>query len=175
MSEPPGRTIYTAEPVPEPLRGDYGLVVMPGAPAHIDAALLGWRYSHAVICVGPDRVVEAWFDGVRKSSVTEYPAQDISWFGVRRAPDGSEITQSQRDRAAGYAISRLGQAYDYFAWPAVVVMDYWRIDLSGLYVLDALTSCSSLVAKAYRAAGLDLTDKPVLNLVTPDDLDPARS
>jgi uncharacterized protein YycO len=168
----PERTIYTAEPVSEPSPGDYGLVVMPGAPAHVDATLLGWRFSHAVIGVGPDRIVEAWFNGVREGSVSEYPGHDISWFGIRRAPDGTEVPQSRRDRVAKYAISRLGQGYDYFAWPAVFLMDYWRIDLSGLYVLDALTSCSSLVAKAYRAAGLDLIDRAVLNLVTPDDLDP---
>jgi len=30
------------------------------------------------------------------------------------------------------------------------------------------------VAKAYQAADLDLIDKPVLNLVPPDDLDPGR-
>jgi len=169
------RTIYRAEPVPEPLPGDYGLVMMPDAPAQVDATLLGWRFSHAVIGVSSGQLVEAWFDGVREISMTEYPAQEISWFGVRRAPDGTGVAQSQRDRVAEYALSRLGQAYDYYAWPAVFVMDYWRLDLSGFYVFDSLASCSSLVAKAYRAAGLDLIDKAVLNLVTPDDLDPTRA
>ena len=53
-----------------------------------------------------------------------------------------------------------------------MVLDYWGIDLSPFYVMDPLASCSGLVAKAYQAAGLNLIDKPVLNLVTPDDLDP---
>ena len=49
-----------------------------------------------------------------------------------------------------------------------------RLDLSALYAYDSVASCSGLVAKAYQAADLDLIDKPVLNLVTPDDLDPGR-
>ncbi len=106
----------------------------------------------------------------RERTVAEYPAQDISWFGVRSAPDGGQVPQSRRDRVAGYAISRLGQPYDYPAWPAVLIRDYWGTDLSELYVFDPLASCSGLVAKAYHAAGLDLVNREVLNLVTPEDL-----
>jgi uncharacterized protein YycO len=167
-----GLRIYQAQPAREPLPGDYGLVKMPGAPAHAEATLLGWRFSHAVVCVGHGQLVEAWFDRVRERSIAEYPVQDISWFGVRRAPDGADVTQDQRDRVARHAISRLGQPYDYFAWPAVLIQDHWNIDLSGLYAFDLLASCSGLVAKAYQAAGLNLIDKLVLNLVTPDDLVP---
>ena len=165
-----GLRIYKAEPTLEPLPGDYGLVVMPGAPEHIEAMMLGWRFSHAVLCVGHGQLVEAWFDCVRKRSITEYPVDDISWFGVRSAPDGARVTQSRRDRVAEYAISRLGQPYDYRAWPAVLIRDYWGIDLSDFYILDPLANCSALVARAYHAADLDLIDKQVLNLVTPEDL-----
>jgi uncharacterized protein YycO len=167
-----GLRIYKAQPTLDPLPGDYGLVKMPGAPAHIEAMLLGWRFSHAVVCVGHGQLVEAWFDCVRERTVAEYPAQDISWFGVRSAPDGGQVLQSRRDQVAEYAISRLGQPYDYLAWPAVLIQDYWGIDLSDLYVFDPLASCSGLVARAYRAADLDLVDKQVLNLVTPEDLNP---
>ena len=73
---------------------------------------------------------------------------------------------------AGYAISRLGQPYDYLVWPAVVIRDYWGIDLSDLYVFDPLASCSGLVARAYHAADLNLINRQVLNLVTPEDLNP---
>jgi hypothetical protein len=164
--------IYKAQPTPEPLPGDYGLVEMPGAPAHTEAVLLGWRFSHAVIYVGHGRLVEAWFECVRERSVAEYPARDIAWFGVRWAPDGSCVRQSRRDRVAGYAVSLLGQLYDYPAWPAVYIRYLAGIDLSGLYALDPLATCSGLVAKVYHAADLSLIDRPVLNLVTPDDLDP---
>jgi uncharacterized protein YycO len=167
-----GLRIYQAQPTPEPLPGDYGLVEMPGAPAHIEAMLLGWRFSHAVVYVGHGRLVEAWFDCVRERSIAEYPVRDICWFGVRRTPDASRVGQSQRDEVAEYATSRLGQLYDYPSWPAVYIRYLGGIDLSGLYAYDFLATCSGLVAKAYRAAGLDLIDKPVLNLVTPDDLDP---
>ena len=167
-----GLNIYAAEPVLTPLPGDYGLVHIPGAPAQVEAMSLRWRFSHAAICVGHGQLVEAWFDCVRERPVTEYPAADVCWFGVRRAPDRTGVTQDQRDRVAEYAISRLGQPYDYPAVPAVVMEDYWGVDLSGLYVFDPLASCSGLVAKAYQAAGLNLVDKVVLNLVTPDDLDP---
>jgi hypothetical protein len=126
---------------------------MPGAPAHIEATLLGWRFSHAVVYVGRGQLVEAWFDCVRERTVAEYPAQDISWFGVRSGPDGG---QSRRDRVAGYAISRLGQPYGYLAWPAALIGDCWGIDLSGLYVFDPLASCSGLMARVYHAAALDL-------------------
>ena len=54
----------------------------------------------------------------------------------------------------------------------MLIGDYWGIDLSGLYVFDPLASCSGLVAKAYQAAGLNLINKQVLNLVTPEDLNP---
>ncbi len=170
-TKPAGLNIYAAEPVPTPLPGDYGLVQIPGAPAQFEAMSLHWRFSHAVIYVGHGQLVEAWFDCVRERTADEYPAADVSWFGVRSAPDGTGVTQDQRDRVAGYAISRLGQPYDYPAVPAVV-MDYWGVDVSALYVFDPLASCSGLVAKAYQAAGLNLVDKVVLNLVTPDDLDP---
>ena len=166
-----GLNIYAAEPVLTPSPGDYGLVQIPGAPAQFEAMSLRWRFSHAVIFVGHGQLVEAWFDCVRERTVDEYPAAAVSWFGVRSAPDGTAVTQTQRDRVAEYALSRLGQPYDYPAVPAVV-MDYWGVDLSGLYVFDPLASCSGLVAKAYQAAGLNLVDKAVLNLVTPDDLDP---
>ncbi len=167
-----GLRIYKAQPTLDPLPGDYGLVKMPGAPAHIEATLLGWRFSHAVVCVSHGQLVEAWFDCVRERTVAEYPAQDISWFGVRSTPDGGQVPQSRRDRVAEYAISRLGQPYDYLAWPAVLIQDYWSIDLSDLYVFDPLASCSGLVARAYHAADLDLVNKQVLNLVTPEDLNP---
>ena len=54
----------------------------------------------------------------------------------------------------------------------MLIQDYWGIDLSDLYAFDPLASCSGLVARAYRAADLDLVDKQVLNLVTPEDLNP---
>jgi uncharacterized protein YycO len=164
--------INQVQPTPEPLPGDYGLVDMTGAPAHAEAMLFGWRFSHAVVYVGRGRLVEAWFDCVRERSVAEYPARDICWFGIRCAPDGAYVRQSQRDQVAEYAISRLGQLYDYPSWPAVYIRYIGGIDLSGLYAFDPLATCTGLVAKAYRAAGLDLVDKRVLNLVTPDDLDP---
>jgi uncharacterized protein YycO len=167
-----GLTIYKAQPTLEPWPGDYGLVEMPGAPAHVEAMLLGWRFSHAVVYIGHGKLVEAWFDCVRERTVAEYPAQDISWFGVRSGPDGDQVPQSQRDRVAGYAISRLGQPYDYPAWSAVFIRDYWDVDLSDLYVFDPLASCSGLVAKAYHAADLNLINRQVLNLVTPEDLNP---
>jgi len=167
-----GLRLYEVQPTAEPLPGDYGLMEMPGAPAHLEAIVLGWRFSHAVVYIGHGQLAEAWFDCVRKRSVAEYPARDISWFGVRRAPDGSRVMQSQRDRVSGYAVSRLGQLYDYPAWPAVYIRYIGRIDLSAFYAVDPLATCSGLVAKAYHLAGLDLIDKPVLNLVTPDDLDP---
>jgi uncharacterized protein YycO len=167
-----GLSLYQAQPVPEPRPGDYGLAEMPGAPAHLEATLLGWRFSHAVVYVGHGQLAEAWFDGVRERCIAGYPAQDICWFGVRRAPDGSDVLQSRRDQVAGYAASRLGQLYDYAAWPAVYIRYVGGIDLSSLYAVDPLATCSALVAKAYHAAGLDLIDKPVLNLMTPDDLDP---
>ncbi len=168
----PGVRVYKAQPTPEPSPGDYGLVELPGAPAHIEAMLLGWRFSHAVICVGDGHLVEAWFDRVRERDIAGYPVPDIAWFGVRRAPDGSRVAQSRRARVADYAASRLGQLYDYLAWPAVYIRYAVGMDLSGLYVLDPLATCSGLVARAYHAAGLSLFDKSVLNLVTPDDLDP---
>jgi uncharacterized protein YycO len=167
-----GLRVYKAQPIPGPSPGDYGLVEMPGAPAHLEAMLLGWRFSHAVVYVGDGQLVEAWFDRVRERRVAEYPARDISWFGVRRAPDGSCVRQSRRDRVAGYAVSRLGRLYDYLAWPAVYIRYVGGMDLSRLYAFDPLATCSGLVARAYHAAGLNLIDKPVLNLVTPDDLDP---
>jgi uncharacterized protein YycO len=167
-----GLRIYEAQPTLEPLPGDYGLVKMPGAPAQMEAMLLGWQFSHAVVFVGHGQLVEAWFDCVRERSIAEYPADDICWFGVRTAPDGARVVQSRRDRVAEYAISRLGQPYDYPVWPAVFIQDYWNIDLSDFYAFDPLASCSGLVAKAYQAAGLDLIDKQVLNLVTPEDLKP---
>jgi uncharacterized protein YycO len=168
----PGLRVFKAQPTPEPTPGDYGLVEMPGAPAHIEAMLFGWRFSHAVICVGDGHLVEAWFDRVHERDIAEYPVRDISWFGVRRAPDGSRVAQSRRDRVAEYAVSRLGQLYDYLAWPAVYIRYVGGMDLSGLYLFDPLTTCSGLVASAYQAAGLNLFAKSVLNLVTPDDLDP---
>jgi len=167
-----GLRIYKAQPAPEPSPGDYGLMEIPGAPAHFEAMLLGWRFSHAVIYVGDGRLVEAWFDRVRERDVAEYRVHDICWFGVRWAPDGSRVMQSRRARVAEYAVSRLGQLYDYLAWPAVYLRYVGGMDLSGLYVFDPLATCSALVARAYQAAGLDLVDKPVLNLVTPADLDP---
>ena len=145
---------------------------MPGAPAHLEAMLLGWRFSHAVIYVGDGHLVEAWFDRVRERDVAGYPVRDISWFGVRWAPDGFRVLQSRRDQVAEYAVSRIGRLYDYLAWPAVYIRYVGGMDLSGLYVFDPLATCSGLVARAYQAAGLDLFDKLVLNLVTPDDLDP---
>jgi hypothetical protein len=144
-----GLRLYKAQPTPEPVPGDYGLVEMPGAPAHIEAMLLGWRFSHAVLYVGQGQLVEAWFDCVPKRNVAEYPARDISWFGVRSAPDGSCVTQGRRDQITGYALSRLGQLYDYPAWPAVYIRYIARVDRSGLYTFDSLATCSALVAKAY--------------------------
>jgi hypothetical protein len=54
----------------------------------------------------------------------------------------------------------------------VLIGDYWGIDISGLYVFDPLASCSGLVARAYLAADLNLINRQVLNLVTPEDLNP---
>ena len=99
-----GLRVDQALPAPEPSPGDYGLVEMPGAPAHIEAMLLGWRFSHAVIYVGDGHLVEAWFDRVPERDVTQYRVRDTSWFGVRWAPDGSHVMQSRRDRVGDCAL-----------------------------------------------------------------------
>ena len=153
-----GLRVYNAQPAPEPSPGDYGLVEMRGPPAHVEAMLLGWRFSHAVIYVGDGRLVEAWFDRVRERDVAGDPVRDISWFGARRAPDGSCVMPSRRARVAEYAVSRLGRLYDYLAWPAVYLRYVGGMDLSGLYDFDPLATCSALVARAYQAAGLNLFD-----------------
>lgn len=80
--------------------------------------------------------------------------------------------QSRRARVTEYTVSRLGQLYDYLAWPAEDIRYAGGMDPSGLYVFDPLATCSGLAARAYQAAGLNLFDKSVLDLVTPDDLDP---
>lgn len=74
---------------PEPSPGDYGPVEMPGAPAHLQAMLPGWRFSHAVIYAGDGHLAEAWFDRVRERDVAAYPVRDTSWLaraGRRTAP-----------------------------------------------------------------------------------------
>jgi hypothetical protein len=48
----PGLRVYKAQPTRKPSPGDYGPVEMPGAPAHLQAMLPGWRFSHAVIYAG---------------------------------------------------------------------------------------------------------------------------
>ena len=90
----PGLRVYKAQPPRERSPGDYGLAEMPGAPAHLEAVLPGWRFSHAVIYAGDGHLVEARFDRVRERDAAGYPVRDISWFGVRRAPDGSCVMQS---------------------------------------------------------------------------------
>jgi len=48
-----------AQPAPEPSSADYGLAELPGAPAHVEAMLLGRRFYHAVICAGDLHLIEA--------------------------------------------------------------------------------------------------------------------
>lgn len=157
--------------------GDYGLLRYPGTVEETWRIMLGWNYDHAVLVGNDGYLIEAWYEGVRKVVINDYPTSGIAWYGVRdgRMMESSDPRRLVDKRAAvvEWAERQIGTTYDYASWLAVPYLR-WGLNLSPFYAFDKLSNCSGLVAKAYHVAGLDLSKKEVLNLVTPDDLDFAR-
>lgn len=116
-------------------------------------------YSHAAMLTPTgDLLVEAKdFAGVRTVPVDTYPNAD--WFRVKCSPQ-------KRLRAAGWALSRVGQSY---GWNEV--LHDWNRPLVGLEIARRTelrkVDCSGLVVYAYGKAGVTLTRRP---FPTPADL-----
>ena len=112
--------------------------------------------DHAAIVTGAQLVETRLFSGVRRRWVGEY----LRTGDAYRVPSG---TEAQGLAAARWAAMQVGQPYGWVAAIRGGIADWWRRRL-GIAPAD----CSLLVARAWRAAGVDLT--PEVADPTPGDL-----
>jgi uncharacterized protein YycO len=151
--------------VDTPKLGDYGLVdvnITPGRSAL--ATMYGWRFDHGFVYVGQGQIVEAWIPFARQRPLSQYPGAIFY---------SADPTDRQRYDIAKWATEQVGtRPYDLVQTPYFEAFKYWLgIDLSWAMQFNPAFNCTPLVAYAYRAAGIELTDKEYLGLVSPDDLD----
>lgn len=153
--------------VEKPLPGDYCVVQISDPLIRIwDSIALHWHFDHAAIYVGNNHVVEAIGPDVQEDPCFIYKPREVRWYGIRG--DG---TERKRADVARYARSHIGQPYDFAAWFCIPAHVIFHLPVPPQFAADPLACCSPLVAKAYRAAGLDLfPGKSILNFVSPDEL-----
>jgi uncharacterized protein YycO len=152
--------------VSTPKIGDYGLVDVGkfGPLASPLALISGWRFDHGFIYVGQGQIVEAWYPLARQRPLSQYP--DAIFYSV-------DPTQRERCDIAKWATEQVDRRpYDIYALPPLSLFKMLTgIDLSFLLHYDPMLNCTPLIAYAYRAAGIELTNRRDLHLVTPDELD----
>ena len=124
-----------------------------------DAAYAHW--SHCALVESNGHVIEAEIDGIVRSPISKYRQDEYHLVRM----DG-ELDASGRERAAGYARSRLGQGFGF--------LDMFGISISVLagrpvrLVRGDHEICSSLVVRSLQQAGLLKELDPALTL--PADL-----
>jgi uncharacterized protein YycO len=118
-------------------------------------------WTHCAMVVDPERYLT-----IEASAFTIVRYRPLSTFKnsslIVRVPD---LTEEQRDKIVLYAQKQLGKKYDYKA----IFDEFERYEFGkaigpekpGRFI------CSSLVAAAYKSAGIDLTRYP---LASPDDI-----
>jgi len=112
--------------------------------------------DHAALVTGGSLVEDRFFTGVRRRRAGEYVLTGDAY----RVTSGSP---AQGLAAARWAQSQVGQPYGWVAALRGGIADWWRRRV-GIAPAD----CSLLVARAWRAAGVDLT--PGVADPTPGDL-----
>lgn len=152
--------------VSTPKVGDYGLVDVGkfGPLKSPLAQISGWRFDHGFIYVGHGEIVEAWFPFARRRPLAQYP--DAIFYSV-------DPTVTERFAIGKWVLKQVGRRpYDIYALPSLSLFKMLTgVDLSFLLHYDPMLNCTPLIAYAYRAAGIELTNRRDLHLVTPDELD----
>lgn len=155
-----------------PQIGDFGLVTIDGTVGLL-IRFGQWlngdgfaNYEHAFIYIGDNQIVEAEPGGARIADLSEYTGRTILW-----STDRVNLTSEQRTAIVEAAKGFVGTPYSF--------LDYLLLALKRVGVTVPLLNkrvigskhmiCSQLVATAFRAAGIVLTNKPTY-LVTPADL-----
>src|SRR5438046_2505429 len=119
------------------------------------------HWSHCALVDSDGQLIEAEIDGIVRSAVSKYRRDEYHLVRMDR-----ELDASGRQRAAGYARSRLGQGFGF--------LDMFGISISVLagrpvrLVRGDHEICSSLVVRALQQAGLLKELDPALTL--PADL-----
>lgn len=149
----------------QPRIGDYGVVRSSGLAARLIQIGTVSRWNHSIVYIGGDYIVEANPTGVEISNLSRY--DKIAWN------QHEQLTDTQRDTIAKYAIDQVGKAYSFIT----IALIFFRIlGLKFLSTRLAVTLakhegyiCSELVAECYSKAGFPLSTKPDWQVV-PGDL-----
>lgn len=118
-----------------------------------------WSHVAMVADPGENLAIEAQaFKAVQYRPVSAFKNQSI----IMRIHD---LTDEQREKIVEYAKKQIGKPYDYKA----ILEELERFEFGKAIEPEepGRFICSSLIAAAYKSAGIDLTDCP---LAAPDDL-----
>ena len=141
--------------------------------------------SHAAVYLGDNQVAEAVGEGIRRRTVTDLLAEEVTVVAFRH-PD---ITAEQAGKMNAFATRHMGTKYNYVGIvlqaPFTIERRACELPLVPSLVRDFCIRgvaavqlglgrndqffCSQFVLEAYRAAGLPLTDADPL-LINPGDL-----
>lgn len=131
---------------------------MPGDP---------WYISHAAVCVGPGRLIEALAAGLAASPVAKYSGKPVVAVPLARlVPD---VTDTDRARAVRFAQTQLAR-HDRYGWLSIAsiilqLVTPLRLDISW----DGAVICSAFAAQCLEHAGVTLATRSSLT-TTPADL-----
>lgn len=150
----------------EPKLGSYGIVSTHGLIGFLIQLGTFSKMNHAFIYVGNGQIIEATpRKGVKISPVTNY--QNIAWNHQEA------LTDPQREDIVRTALAHLGDPY-FFRTFVVIGLRILRIPTPKWLTGDLSKSkgviCSELVAKCYRANGLNIVKGKPDYFVTPSDL-----
>jgi len=149
----------TPRPMPDPQRGDILLYTHAQGLNRLIEWFTGSRYYHVGIYEGDGRVLEARPNGVVRRDLRGQSAEVF-----RAAP----MPREGGERAIRFAQHRLGATYDPFDIAFIILRHTFPL-LRIHYSNHSSFTCGELVARAWRAGGLDLFPERQASEIIPAD------
>jgi len=120
-------------------------------------------YCHAALCISDKEIIEATFEGVKISPISNYKNYEL--YRVK------EITDAQIQGAIDFCKKEIGDQYDYLA----VVYLGFQFLTGTKYNTNSFDAkdrwwCSELVDAAFESVGINLCPKCNSDNVSPDEL-----
>lgn len=147
--------------------GRYVCVATPGFPAWLIRRVTRSSVNHAVLVTGPDEIIEATPEGVRRGTLSQYAGM----YAV--ANTGESMTQVQRIAAVAEAEKLVGTDYNWLADADIGLEDlgwHWRF-LMKIAGADKMLMCSQAVVTEGKAGGMDwMCGRQSADQVSPGDL-----
>lgn len=108
------------------------------------------EYAHAAIAISETEYIEAWWSGVRKTTLNPNDPRQIDIY-VPITP----LTDSQKAQIVGFAISKIGEGYNFLELAGFEIEGMFHTN-KNIFRSTHRVICSQLVIECYKSIGIDL-------------------